>query len=389
MARMKKKLLWTTAIALGVTLLAWPKVRPLVAAPRKPATATASRPSGAALPPLRVNAVTVKPQLFSETITTSGTLRAEEGVDLQVEISGKVVAINFQEGSSVKKGDLLLKINDSELQAALARATYRKQIVELKEARLAPLLKNGGVPQQDYDAVLNDLNVQKAEIDLINAQIAKSEVRAPFDGVIGLRFVSEGAFITATSNAATRIATLQSIQNLKVDFNVPERFASRIKAGTPILFSVVGDSRKHHGTIYAIEPRIDVATRTVLLRALCPNPGTNLFPGAFASVEFPLTNIENAILVPSVAVVSGLNEKNVFVVNDGKVSKRKVEIGTRTESQVHILAGLTPGDQVVVSALQQMRPGLDVQITENPAPRAASRTAKDAINAGDPKTPAS
>ena len=389
MARLKKKLLWTTAIALGVGLLAWPKVRPLVAAPKKPATTGSHRSSGPALPPLRVNAVTVKPQLFSETITASGTLRAEEGVDLQVEVSGKVVAINFQEGSSVKKGDLLLKINDSELQAALARATYRKQIVELKEARLAPLLKNGGVPQQDYDAVLNDLNVQKAEIDLINAQIAKSEVRAPFDGSIGLRFVSEGAFITATSNAATRIATLQAIQNLKVDFNVPERYASRIKVGTPILFSVVGDGTKYRGAIYAIEPRIDIATRTVLLRALCPNPGAALFPGAFASVEFPLTNIENAILVPSVAVVSGLNEKNVFVVNDGKVSKRKVEIGTRTESQVHILTGLAPGDQVVVSALQQMRPGLDVQIAENPAPHAASRTAEDAKKGSVLKTPAS
>lgn len=344
---------------------------------------------GPALPPLRVSALTVKPQVFSEIITTSGTLRAEEGVDLQVEVSGKVVAINFQEGSAVKKGDLLLKINDSELQAALARAIYRKQIVELKEARLSPLLKNGGVPQQDYDAVLNDLNVQKAEIDLINAQISKTEVRAPFDGIIGLRFVSEGAFITATSTAATRIATLQAIQNLKVDFNVPERYAGRMKVGTPILFSVVGDGTKYRGTIYAIEPRIDIATRTVLLRALCPNPGIALLPGAFASVEFPLNSIDNAILVPAVAVVSGLNEKNVFVVKEGRISKRTVEIGTRTESQIHILSGLASGDQVVVSALQQMRPGLDVQIADGSAPSAITNTADEGKKAKTPKIPAS
>lgn len=368
MRPLTKRILVTIAVLAVGTALAWPKLRPVLF-PAK--TTTAAKTNVTPAPALKVSAVTVKPEVFAETITVTGSLRAEEGVDLQVEVSGKVVSINFIEGSNVKKGDLLLKINDTELQAALARATYRMQIVELKEARIAPLLKTGGVPQQDYDAIVNDLNVQKSEIDLINAQIAKTEVRAPFDGIIGLRFVSEGAFITATSTASARIATLQAIKNLKVDFNIPERYSGRIKVGTPIVFSVVGGLTKFNGEVYAIEPRIDVATRTILLRALCPNLENALIPGAFASVECPLSSIDNAILVPSLAVVAGLSEKNVFIVKDGKAVRRPVETGTRSETSVHILSGLAPGDQVITSAIQQLRAGLAVQVTADSAPPAA------------------
>jgi len=384
MRPLTKSILITTAILAVGTPLAWPKLRPVLFPDKK---TTEAKTAGPIAPALRVSTVTVKPETFSETITVTGSLRAEEGVDLQVEVSGKVVSINFVEGSTVKKGDLLLKINDTELQAMLARAVYRKQIVELKEARIAPLLKNGGVPQQDYDAIVNDLNVQKAEVDLINAQIAKTEVRAPFDGIIGLRFVSEGAFITATSTAAARIATLQAINNLKIDFNIPERYSGRIKVGTPIAFSVVGGLMKFKGAVYAIEPRIDVATRTILLRALCPNPENALIPGAFASVECPLSSIDNAILVPSLAVIAGLSEKNVYVVKDGKAVRRPVETGTRTEVSIHILSGLAPGEQVITSGIQQLRAGLAVQVSESTTPGAARASAEG--KKGKTKTTAS
>lgn len=370
MRLLSKPILIAAPILVIGTVLGWPKIRPLIFHAPLPGESKKA-PAPVAPPALKVSAVTVKSEIFAETITVTGSLRAEEGVDLQVEVSGKVVSINFREGSNVKKGDLLLKINDTELQAMLSRATYRMQIVELKEARLAPLVKNGGVPQQDYDAIVNDLNVQKSEIDLINAQIAKTEVRAPFDGIIGLRFVSEGTFITATSTAAARIATLQAINNLKVDFNIPERYSGRIKVGTPITFSVVGGRSKFKGAVYAIEPRIDVSTRTILLRALCPNPENALFPGAFASVECPLSSIDDAILIPSFAVVAGLAEKNVFVVKDGKAVLRRVETGTRTETIIHILSGLAPGEQVITSAIQQLRGGLAVQV----APETSSSVA--------------
>lgn len=388
--RSLSKSILITIVILGIGVpLSWTKLRPMLFPTTAPAEAKEAKVAAPTAPAIKVSAITVKPEIFAETITVTGSLRAEEGVDLQVEVSGKVVSINFVEGSNVKKGDLLLKINDTELQAMLARAIYRKQIVELKEARLAPLLKTGGVPQQDYDAVVNDLNVQKSEIDLINAQIVKTEVRAPFDGIIGLRFVSEGAFITATSTAAARIATIQAINNLKVDFNIPERYSGRIKIGTPIVFSVTGGLTKYHGTVYAIEPRIDVATRTILLRALCPNPETALLPGAFANVECPVTSIDNAILVPSIAVVAGLSDKNVYVVKDGKAVRRSVETGTRTATNIHILSGLAPGDQVITSAIQQMRAGLPVQVSAEAASPVATRASAEVKKAKAVATPAS
>ncbi len=330
---------------------------------------------------LKVSTFTVKLAPFQETLTSTGTLRADESVDLQVEVSGKVTSINFLEGGLVKKGDLLLKINDSELRAQLTRAEFRKEIAGLKERRLASLLQGGGVPQQDYDTALNELNVQKSEIELIAAQITKTEVRAPFDGVIGLRFVSEGAFITATSNAAVRIATLQAVDRMKIDFNVPEQYAGRIRIGTPITFSVAGGSSRFKGEVYAIEPRIDVATRTVLLRAICAQAKGQLLSGSFASVECSLPTIDDAILVPASAVVPGLTAKTIFVAKDGKADRRIIETGTRTESMVQVLSGLNPGDKIITSSMQQLRPGLAIQVTEPGAAGKAKGAEKTASSA--------
>lgn len=371
MSFLTKKFVLITLVTLGAAgALAWPKI----ATASKAADTKAVPAASGASAPLRVKTFTVGTRSFQERINVTGSLRAEEGVDLQVEVSGKIVTINFVEGTAVKKGDLLLKINDSELQAQLNRAIYRRQIAELKETRLRSLLKSGGVPQQDYDASLNELNVQRSEVELINAQVAKTEIRAPFDGVIGLRFVSEGAFITATSQAPIRIATLQAMAKIKVDFSLPERYAHRVKVGTPITFTLNGSDQVHHGEIYAIEPRIDLTTRTLQLRALCPNPDNQLIPGAFANVECPLSSISDAILIPSIAVVPGLSEKNVYVVKDGKAIRKPVELGTRTESEVLILKGLAPGEQLITSAIQQMRNGLPVQAMETTAKPADSKS---------------
>ena len=255
------------------------------------------------------------------------------------------------------------EINDADLQATLQRTVFKRQLAELKERRLASLLKDGGAKQEDYDAAANELSVQKAEIDLTQAQIAKTEIRAPFDGVIGLRFVSEGSFLTASANNTIRIATIQAIDNLKIDFSVPEKYAGLVRVGGPISFIVVGGEHRAVGEIYAIEPRIDIATRTVQIRALCPNPEARLLPGAFANVEVPLSKIDDAILVPAVSVIPGLNEKNVFVIQNGKSERRPVQTGTRTESSVQILSGLKAGDVVITSGIQQLRAGLPVLLT--------------------------
>lgn len=363
---------WTLALIVAIGALAIPKVLPALRTSTAGQTAkqgekirTESRKSGSGNDaPLPVSTFVVTPAPFAESINSTGTLRADEGVELQAETNGKVVAIKFIEGAQVKKDDLLLKLNDADLRATLMRATYRRQLAKIREQRLALLLKQKMATQDDYDSALNDVNVQDAEIALTQAQIEKTEIRAPFDGVVGLRYVSTGAYV----NATTRIATLQRLDRLKIDFAVPEKYTGRIKVGSPISFSVAGGISRFYGEIYAIDPHIDSDTRTLLIRAICPNGDGRVLPGAFANVSVTLAELKDAILIPAEAVIPGLDEKNVFVMKDGKAERRAVETGMRTARTVHVLSGLRPGDVVITSGLQQMRVGQAVAANVGVAP---------------------
>jgi membrane fusion protein, multidrug efflux system len=350
---LKNTLLCAVALV-GVAGLAVPKIfsGDATLAPKK--HHEGARPAAAAA---AVSMEVVAPASLIETIASTGTLRAEEGVELQAETNGRIVAITFTEGTAVHRGDILLKLNDADLIATRSRARYRRELAVLKEQRVAQLLKQGVARQEEYDMALNDLHVQEAEIALTEAQIAKTEVRAPFDGVVGLRYVSEGAYVTA----ATRVATLQRLERLKVDFSVPEKYATRLRVGGAVQLTVAGADRRLDGAIYAIDPRIDATTRTVLVRALAPNREARLFPGAFANVSLTLGKVEDAVLVPAIAVVPGLNAKTVFVVQDGKAQLRTVVTGTRLEDRVQILSGLAPGEVVVTSGVLQLSPGQNVR----------------------------
>jgi membrane fusion protein (multidrug efflux system) len=196
------------------------------------------------------------------------------------------------------------------------------------------------------------VRVQEAEIALAQAQIAETEIRAPFDGVVGLRFVSMGAYV----NAATRIATLQQIDRLKLDFSVPEKYAAQIRPGSKVTF-LTADGERHDGEIYAVDPRIDSSTRTVLGRAVCRNERGRLLPGAFASVEIALARLDHAVLIPAQAIIPGLDDRSVFVLRDGKAERRTIQTGARTAGTVHVLAGLAAGELVITSGLVQLRPG--------------------------------
>ena len=298
----------------------------------------------------------VTPEPFAESIVANGTLRADESIELQTEVNGKVSEINFQEGQRVRAGDLLVKIDDSIQQASLRRSLARRALAGLREQRLARLVAEGGVSQLEFDESRGELAVIDAELEVLRAEIAKTEIRAPFDGVAGLRFISVGAYV----NPAARIATLQSLARLKVDFSVPERYATLVRPGDPVRFTVAGGSGEYTGEIIAVEPRIEVATRSILLRALCDNPGGTLIPGTFARVEYTVQKTSEAILVPAIALISGLEERFLFVARDGVAIRVSVTIGARTASRVQILGSLAPGDVVITSGVQQLRPGLGV-----------------------------
>lgn len=354
--------------------LAYPKVKPMLADKPAAVGGKAATPSRSGQP-LKVKTFLVEPTLFAETISATGTVRADESVELQAEISGKVVSINFTEGTLVKKDDLLVKLNDSDLRANLERYRHSKDLAEVRFRRYAQLFTQKVVTQDDYDSAVSEMNVQQSFIDLYEAQIEKTEIRAPFDGVVGLRYVSVGALVTAS----TQIATLQRLDELKIDFSVPEKYAGRIKVGSEIRFSVADGLRQYAGRIYAIDPRIDSGTRSLMVRAVGANPDGSLLPGAFTNVVVPLQQLADAVLIPAEAVIPGLDEKNVFVLKDGVAQRRAVETGVRTSTQVHILSGLQPGDRVITSGLQTMRANQPVEALNDP-----NLPVRDA--AGEPKT---
>jgi membrane fusion protein (multidrug efflux system) len=311
---------------------------------------------------LAVEVVRLEPRQLVEQLSSTGTVRADEEIQLVSEIAGKVVAIDFREGSRVRAGDLLVKIDDTELLAERDRAAYRVELAERAEDRQRRLLEEGLVSQQEYDFALNELNVLRAELKLTEAQLVKTEIRAPFSGLIGLRAVSLGAYLTPQTN----IATLQKVDPVKIDFSIPERYTAHVGVGDVVRFRTRAGDRTHEGTVIAIEPRVDLDTRSLTLRARCPNPNGELVPGAFADVDFAVRSIDDALAVPSRAVVPELGGKKLYVVEDGVASVRHVETGLRTADLLQVTSGVEPGDRVIVSAIQRLREGLPVEVLDEP-----------------------
>ncbi len=310
--------------------------------------------------PLPVKAYITKYQALDNKVLTTGTVLANEEVDLKSEVPGKITKILFKEGSYVKAGDLLVKINDADLQAQLQSAKSRLELQKDTEYRQKQLLEKEAISQEDYDMTANQLQINEAEVELIKAQIAKTEIRAPFNGIIGLKSVSEGSFVT---NSIV-IASLQNINPIKIDFSIPERYSTMVDVGDEINFSITGSDKNYVGKVYAIEPKIDQVTRTLQLRALCTNTGREILPGSFANIQLVLKKIENAILIPSEALIPDIKGQKVFIYRNGKAAPQEVGTGIRTDINVQLTSGVSEGDTIITSGMLQMRPGAPVTISE-------------------------
>ncbi len=305
-----------------------------------------------------VEAVIVHTQALENKIATTGTLLANEEVELRAEISGRVTGVFFDEGKRVKQGDLLFRINDRELRAQLKRnQAEEKQAVD-DEARKEKLFGMKSISQEEYDKALNALHVAQANREALEAQLAETEIKAPFDGVIGLRHVSAGGYVTPDILAAT----MQDIDPMKVEFSVPEKYAALIKSGTPIQVRVGESTEAFEGKVYAVESKIDPGTRTITARGRIPNPAGSLIPGAFAKIEISLEQIADAIVVPSGAVVPDITGESVFVYRNGKAKAIPVQTGVRTENGIQITQGLAANDTLIVTGMLQLADGKPVQI---------------------------
>lgn len=306
-----------------------------------------------------VNGIVVKAGAFENELEVTGSIEANESVTLQSEISGLVTGIYFTEGSNVRKGTVLVKINDRDIQAQLQQVLTGQKLSQSNENRAKQLLAKGAISQEEYDTALAELQSINAQAQLVRAQLAKATIRAPFEGKIGLRNISVGEYLTP----AKVIASLSAVNPVKISFSVPEKYSGQIKVNSEVDFNTDGLNQIYKGKVYAIEPGINAQTRTLSIKALAANPKSELLPGSFAKIRLTLNTVEDALLVPNEAIIPVLKGKTVFITANGKAKQVPVESGTRTADRIVITSGLKAGDTVLTTGAMALKNDVPVKVT--------------------------
>ena len=307
---------------------------------------------------MRVDGYVVKSQLFGENIEVPGSILANETTEIHPEVAGRVVRLNVAEGKYVGRGTLLAKLYDGDLLAQLNKLNVQLSIAQKTEERQAQLVKIQGISQQDYDLSLLQVNNLRADIQIIRTSIAKTEIRAPFSGRLGLKNISVGAFVTP----ADLIAVINQTDQLKLDFSVPEKYTGQIKTGQIVSFTYEGSSKKLGAKVIATESGVTENTRSLSVRAMVTDKDPGLLPGAFAKVELSFDPDPNAILIPTQAVLPQARGKKVIVYDNGIAKFMDVTTGVRDSARVQITDGLKAGDTIVVTGLLSVRPESKIQI---------------------------
>ena len=318
----------------------------------------AEKPSNGKINSTTVKGMVLRPQKFNDNISLSGTIEANEQIEIRSEVSGVVESINFKEGSKVAQGQILFKVNDIELQAQLSKVQTAQKLASENERRAKLLLEKQAISQEEYEIASADYQSASAESQLISAQLSKTVVRAPFSGTIGLRSISKGTYVTPL----TPIAKLVNTNQLKITFSVPEKYSSQITIGSDLTFTTSDSKEEHEAKVYAIEPEVEIATRTLKMRAIAENADGKLYPGTYANVSLPLQSVDDALMVPSEALIPIQNGKLIFIAEQGKAKEVPVEIGSRTGNEVRILSGLKAGDTILTYGVMALKNGTPVTI---------------------------
>ena len=321
-------------------------------------TAQSGKPGNGKPQKMSVTGYLVQPSSLDNLIRATGTLLPAEKVDIMPEVSGKITAIYFKEGAQVKQGELLIKLYDKDLQLKKKKLEDDHNVAAKREERLTKLLSVNGASQEEYEGVKNLVEGLNTEIDIVKSQIEKTEIRAPFSGTIGLRNVSEGAVISP----GTKVATLLDSRQLKIDFSVPERYYPFIKKGQEIRCMIDGVGDTIPGSIYALEPMVDLSTRSILVRATVKNDRGAFLPGSFAKVVLSMENISDALLVPTEAIIPVLKGQKVFVCKNGKAAEVMVKTGMRSDVNIQITDGLEAGDTLITTGIMSLKNDAPVNI---------------------------
>ncbi|MEZ5577028.1 MAG: efflux RND transporter periplasmic adaptor subunit [Candidatus Competibacteraceae bacterium] len=311
------------------------------------------------MPPLPVKAAPATRTTLNVEVTAVGTLRADETVMVRPEIAGRVETIHFREGQKIRQGEPLVTLDQEEYQAQLASSAAQLALEQSSYRRLQDMDRQQLASQQNLDEAKAKLDTARAQQELNRVRLSKTVIRAPFDGMIGLRKISPGAYVKPGDD----IVALESLGAMKLDFRVPETYLARLAVDQRLAARVDAyPEQSFEGTIYAIEPALDEETRTVLLRARLPNPHNQLRPGLFARVSLILERRENALVVPEQAIVPVGQTTFVYRVADGKAVMTPVKLGLRRPGLVEILEGLSAGDLVVTDGQLKIRDGAAVQV---------------------------
>ncbi len=314
--------------------------------------------AGGPPPAVKVSGMVIHPEPFAESLSLSGTIEANEQIEIRSEVSGIIENINFTEGSRVSKGQVLFRVNDQELRAQLAKVQTNQNLAAENERRAKLLLEKEAISREEYDMAEADLASARAEFQLMQAQLGKATVRAPFSGIIGLRYVSQGTYVTPS----TPIANLVNTDKLKITFSIPEKYSSQIGLDDELIFTTSNSAEEHTATIYAIEPGVDIATRSLRMRAIAENKEGKLIPGTFANVTLPLAVVNDALMVPTESLIPIQNGRKIFISENGRAKEVIVETGARTESAVRVISGLKPGDTILTSGIMVLRDGTPLNI---------------------------
>ncbi len=311
-------------------------------------------------PPLSVELLIAKTETLSANIEVPGTILAFESTAIHSEVSGRLVQLNIKEGGNVSQGALLAKLYDGDLQAQKRKLEVQLKLAEQTEDRQEQLLIIHGISQQDYDMSLLQVHNLNADIDIIKEAIRKTEIRAPFSGRLGLKNVSPGAYLSPS----IVLTSISQLNQLKIQFNIPEKYGSQLKHHQEISFTTEGSTKTYTANVLATEIVIDENTRTLAARALIKNIDASLLPGAFAKVRIVLGKNDKAIMIPTSLIIPQGRNKLVYLYKDGTSVQTTITTGVRDSTMIEVVSGLQVGDSLIKSGLLYLKPGGEVKISK-------------------------
>jgi membrane fusion protein (multidrug efflux system) len=302
----------------------------------------------------------VEPRFESENVEVPGSLLPVEETQIRPEVTGRIVQLNIQEGSFVHRGSLLVKLFDKDLQAQLKKLQVQLDISTRTVERQKELLAINGISQQDYDLSALAVDNLNADIETTKISISKTEIRAPYDGKLGLRNVSLGAYVSPSDI----LTSIRQVNQLKLEFSIPEKYAKEIGVGYEVKFRVDGGEKDHAAKVVATEGNVDQVTRTLKIKSIVAESHRELLPGVFAKVDLQLGNVSNAMMVPTQAVIPRARDKQVILLRKDSAQFLTVETGIRDSTYVQVIKGLSPGDTIITTGLMTIRPRVKIKISK-------------------------